>query len=75
MLAKDPQFQQKLNDTVTRLNSILTNIDKGEGTVGQLVKNPSLYQHADQMITNASDLVTAIRKDPKKYLTIRLKVF
>ena len=75
LMAKDPQFAQKLNDTVTHLNSVLAGVDKGEGTVGQLVKNPALYQHADEMITNTNNLIVAIRKDPKKYLTIRLKIF
>jgi phospholipid/cholesterol/gamma-HCH transport system substrate-binding protein len=75
MMAKDPKFAAKLNDTITRLNSVLDKVDSGEGTLGQLVENPSLYNHADEMIQNTSNLVTAIRQDPKKYLTIRFKVF
>ena len=75
MMAKDPKFAAKLNDTITRLNSVLDKVDSGQGTLGQLVENPSLYNHADEMIQNTSNLVTAIRQDPKKYLTIRFKVF
>jgi len=75
MLAKNQQFADKLHDTVNKLNSILTQVDNGEGTVGQLVKNPALYNHADEMLSNTRDLITAIRQDPKKYLTIRLKIF
>jgi phospholipid/cholesterol/gamma-HCH transport system substrate-binding protein len=54
---------------------VLTQVDTGQGTVGKLLKDPALYNHTDEMITSASSLVTAMRKDPKKYLTIHVKVF
>lgn len=75
ILAKDPRFADKLNDTVTKLDSILNRVDNGEGTIGQLMRNRSLYDHADQLMQNSNDLMTAIRQNPKKYLTIRLKIF
>ena len=75
LMAKDPKFAEKLNDTVTHLNSILANVDRGEGTVGQLVKNPALYHHTDDLMVNSSKLIDAFRQNPKKYLTIQLKIF
>jgi phospholipid/cholesterol/gamma-HCH transport system substrate-binding protein len=75
IIAKDPQFAAKLNDTVTRLDSILARADNGEGTLGQLVRNPSLYDHADETIGNVNHLVTAIRENPKTYLTFHVKIF
>lgn len=75
LLAKDPQFAQKLNDTVTHLDSVLNTVDSGQGTIGQLLKNRDLYDHADVMLKSTNDLILAVRKDPKKYLTIHLKIF
>ncbi len=75
LIVKDPQFAGKLNDTVTRLDSILSRADNGEGTLGQLVRNPSLYNHADDTIANANHLITAIRENPKTYLTFHVKIF
>jgi phospholipid/cholesterol/gamma-HCH transport system substrate-binding protein len=75
ILAKDPNFAQKLNDTVTKMDSILNRVDNGEGTIGQLMRNRSLYDHSDEMIQNTNNLITAVRQNPKKYLTIRLKIF
>ena len=75
LIAKNPQFASKLSDTVTRLDSILARADSGEGTLGQLVRNPSLYNHADDMVANANHLVTAIRENPKTYLTFHVKIF
>ena len=74
-LAKDEELAKKLDTTVTRLNSILDRIDKGEGTAGKLVVDPSLYNNADQLLVETRNLIAAVRKDPKKYLTIHLKLF
>lgn len=75
LIAKNPQFAAKLNDTVARLDSILSRADEGEGTLGQLVRNPALYNHANDMLANANHLVTAIRENPKTYLTFHVKIF
>jgi phospholipid/cholesterol/gamma-HCH transport system substrate-binding protein len=75
LIAHDPAFAQKLNDTVTRLDSILARADNGEGTLGQLVRNPDIYNNANEMILNANHLVTAIRENPKTYLTFHVKIF
>lgn len=75
ILTKDPKFADKLNDSVTKMDSLLTRIDNGDGTVGALFKSRDLYDHADKVMQSTNDLVVAIRKDPKKYLTIHLKLF
>lgn len=75
MLYKDPAFARKLTDTVDKLDAVLTKVNNGEGTMGKLVQDRRLYDHADQVMVDTGDLMTAIRKDPKKYLTIHLKLF
>ncbi len=75
LLAKDPAFAAKLDDTVTRLDGFLKGLDEGKGTLGQLAQNRALYDHTDQMVGQAEQLVKSIREDPKKYLVIRMKVF
>jgi phospholipid/cholesterol/gamma-HCH transport system substrate-binding protein len=75
MIAKDPAFAAKLDDTVNRLDSILTGVDEGKGSLGQFVQNRSLYDHTDQTMDQAEQLVKSIRENPKKYLVIHLKLF
>ncbi|HEX3660087.1 MAG TPA: MlaD family protein [Acidobacteriaceae bacterium] len=75
MLYKDPAFAKKLTDTVDQLDAVLTQVNSGQGTMGMLLKDRRLYDHADKVMSDSSDLITAIRKDPKKYLTIHLKIF
>jgi phospholipid/cholesterol/gamma-HCH transport system substrate-binding protein len=74
-LARDEALAKKLDDAVTRLNSILDRLDRGEGTAGKLLLDPSLYNNADATLASTHELIEAIRKDPKKYLTIHLKIF
>jgi phospholipid/cholesterol/gamma-HCH transport system substrate-binding protein len=58
----------KLSDLSDKLNS-------GEGTIGKLLQDPSVYNNTDQLLTESRNLIQAIRQNPKKYLTIRLKIF
>ena len=74
-LTKDPAFAQKLEDTVTQLDALLKGVNGGQGTLGQLAQNRSLYDHADQTLDQAQKLFQAFRSNPKKYLTIQMKVF
>ncbi len=74
-LARDPEFARKLDDTVTNLNGILAKINAGQGSAGQFVVNRSLFDHADQALDQAQQLLQAFRADPKKYLQIHMKLF
>ncbi len=75
ILAKDPKFATKLTDTVNQLDSVLTQINNGQGSLGALLKDRKLYDNANTVMTDTSDLIVAIRKDPKKYLTFHVKIF
>jgi phospholipid/cholesterol/gamma-HCH transport system substrate-binding protein len=75
VLLKDQKVAGKLTDTVTQLDSLLNQINSGQGTIGQLMKNREMYDRADQTMESMQGLITAIRKNPKKYLTIHMKVF
>jgi phospholipid/cholesterol/gamma-HCH transport system substrate-binding protein len=73
--AKDEELARKIDSTITRLNSIADRLDKGEGSAGKFLKDPSLYNNADDLLVETRNLIKAVRQDPKKYLTIHLKLF
>jgi len=75
LIVKDPQFRQQLSDTFTQVNHLVTGINQGRGTLGKLATDDSLHTNMNNLLTSSSDLVAAIRKDPKKYLTIHMKIF
>jgi phospholipid/cholesterol/gamma-HCH transport system substrate-binding protein len=74
-LAKDEELARKLDNIITKLSAISDRLDAGEGTAGRLLKDPSLFNNTDQMLIEARGLIKAIRENPKRYLTIRLRVF
>jgi phospholipid/cholesterol/gamma-HCH transport system substrate-binding protein len=73
--ARDEEFARKLDLLVTNLESISAELHEGKGTAGRLLKDPSLYTNLDQLMVESRNLVAAIRKNPKRYLTIHLKLF
>ena len=44
MLAKDEAFRNKVNLTVSNLQSILQRADEGKGTIGKLLHDPTLIR-------------------------------
>jgi phospholipid/cholesterol/gamma-HCH transport system substrate-binding protein len=73
--AKDEELAHKMDNIVTRLNSIADRLDKGEGTAGKFLKDPALYDNSNDLLVETRNLIKAVRQDPKKYLTIHLKLF
>lgn len=73
--AQDPEFAKKLDNTMTKLSSIADKVDSDKGTAGLFLTDPKVYNNTDQMLVETRNLVKAIRENPKKYLTIRFKIF
>jgi phospholipid/cholesterol/gamma-HCH transport system substrate-binding protein len=74
-LSKDEALYQETRDVMHRFGSLLDQIDRGEGTMGRLLKDPSLYNNLNQSTAEITKLIYDLRQDPKKYLTIRVKLF
>src|ERR1700722_3523704 len=75
LMLKDPKFRQQLSNTISQVNSLVSNINDGKGTLGKLATDDSVHTNLNKLLTASTDLVTTIRSDPKKYLTIHLKIF
>jgi phospholipid/cholesterol/gamma-HCH transport system substrate-binding protein len=74
-LAKDQVFADKLQNTMNRLSDMVERLNAGEGTAGKFLKDPSMYENTNKLLTDTQELIKAIRQNPKKYLTIHLKLF
>jgi phospholipid/cholesterol/gamma-HCH transport system substrate-binding protein len=75
LLIKDQAFANHLNDTVAKLDVLLTNVNSGKGTLGKFATDDAAYTNLNKLLENSNELVTMIRTDPKKYLTIHMKIF
>lgn len=53
-------------------DSVLVKINAGQGSLGLLVNNPSLYRDTDSLVVSLRALVTDVRANPKKYVHVKL---
>lgn len=74
-LVTDQAMANKIDNTVTRLNNITARLDEGQGSAGKFLKDPALYDNTNDLLVETRNLIKAVRQNPKKYLTIYLKIF
>ncbi len=74
-LAKDQEFADKLQNTINRLSEMLDRLNAGEGSAGKFLRDPALYDNTNKLLADTQELIKAVRQNPKKYLTIHLKLF
>ena len=58
----------ELETATANLNNILEKIDHGEGTLGKLVNDPSIYENLDSLTIELNNLVKGINENPGRYL-------
>jgi len=59
-------------DVLATGDSVLTKINRGQGTLGLLLNDPSMYRRTDSVLTELRSLVADLRNNPKKYISVRL---
>ncbi len=74
-LMTDPALFNRLNSMTERLDALVTKLNDGEGTAGQLLKDKQLYENMNGAVGDLRSLVADIRKDPRKFLNIKVSVF
>jgi phospholipid/cholesterol/gamma-HCH transport system substrate-binding protein len=74
-LLKSDDLANQLHETLARLDTTIDKINSGQGTIGQLLVNPSLYESLDGTMREAHSLMKDFRANPKKFLTIKLVLF
>lgn len=74
-LLKSDELYDRVNQITAKLNDTITKINAGQGTVGQLLVNRQLYDSLNGATHEAQLLVQDIRKNPKKFLRIKLALF
>ncbi len=65
-----PKVLTDLSSRLKQLESILANVEKGEGTIGKLNNNDSLYQNLNNTIVNLDELLKDIKANPKRYINV-----
>lgn len=60
----------RIDNTLTDVNSIVNDLKEGKGTAGQLLRNDSLYNNVNNIARDLDLLINDIKANPKKYLKI-----
>jgi phospholipid/cholesterol/gamma-HCH transport system substrate-binding protein len=74
-LAKDEQLYDRMNSTLSHVDTITARIDQGQGTLGKLSTDATLFNNLSASSQSLKDFLADFRKDPKKYLSIKLHIF
>jgi phospholipid/cholesterol/gamma-HCH transport system substrate-binding protein len=74
-LATDPQLYNRMNDALDSVDRIAERMQNGEGTLGKLSTDATLYKNLSESSQSLREFLTEFRKSPKKYLTLRVRIF
>jgi phospholipid/cholesterol/gamma-HCH transport system substrate-binding protein len=74
-LLTDKELYDRFNALAERIDRLSSNLEKGQGTVGQLLHDKQLYENMNAAATELQQLIVEIKKDPKKYLNVRVSIF
>jgi phospholipid/cholesterol/gamma-HCH transport system substrate-binding protein len=61
---------KQLSATTQQLQTILTGLEKGEGSMGKLMQDPTLYNNLSQTVRSANILLDDLRVHPKRYVSL-----
>jgi len=74
-LMTEDALYQRLNGVTANLEQLTAKLNKGEGTMGQLMNDKQLYENVNRTVIEMQSLLAEIKKDPKKYLNVRMSIF
>lgn len=74
-LLTETELYDRFNRFAGSIDQLSARLNEGEGTAGQLLQNKQLYENMNLAATELRGLVADIRKDPKKYLNVRVSIF
>jgi phospholipid/cholesterol/gamma-HCH transport system substrate-binding protein len=72
---KDPQLYDRLNQVAGNANTIAKRMATGKGSLGLLSTDTRLYNNLSASMQSLRDFLTEFKKNPRKYLTVRVKIF
>lgn len=61
-------MMQNLNKSVNEMNTLLSEINQGQGSMGKLMKDPLLYNNLNTTVQNANELMIDFKANPRRYV-------
>ena len=60
---------------IDKLTTTLQTSLQGDGTAGQLLHDKQLYENLNGAVGEMRNLLQEIKRDPKKYLNVKVSLF
>jgi len=74
-LVTDKQLYDRVNSTMAHIDAITERMQQGTGTLGKLSTDPSLFNNLRDSSESLKEFLVEFRKNPRKYLQIRVRLF
>jgi phospholipid/cholesterol/gamma-HCH transport system substrate-binding protein len=74
-LLTERELYDRINSMANRLDQLTRDLNEGQGTAGQLLHNKEMYDNMNSAANELKGLIADIRKDPKKYLNVKVSIF
>jgi phospholipid/cholesterol/gamma-HCH transport system substrate-binding protein len=74
-LVTDQQLYDRANSAMGHVDAVTARMDQGTGTLGKLSTDDTLYRNLAASSESLREFLEAFRKNPKKYLQIRVHIF
>ncbi len=74
-LLTDEQLYERFNKIAGSLEQLSSRLNEGQGTAGQLLHDKQLYDNMNAAANELRGLISEVRKDPKKYLNVKVSIF
>ncbi len=64
--------QEKADAFLTTGDSVLRKLNRGDGSLGLLLNDPSFYRHTDSLVLELRALAADLKANPKRYISLKI---
>ena len=74
-LLTNKQLYDRFNGISERIDRLVAVLEKQDGSAGRFLHDKALYDNMNSAASELKSLIADIRKDPRKYLNVRVSIF
>jgi phospholipid/cholesterol/gamma-HCH transport system substrate-binding protein len=64
--------QGRLDSFLANSDSVMVKINRGQGSLGLFITDPSMYRRSDSLLVQLRALIADIQANPKRYVTVKV---
>jgi phospholipid/cholesterol/gamma-HCH transport system substrate-binding protein len=64
--------QERANAFLASGDSVMRKLNRGDGSLGLMLNDPSMYRHADSLVLELRALAADVKANPKRYFSVKI---